>query len=1316
MDSKAARPTAQCPTVSSPRWGDSHGGLARGATTGRGIWACVVAVWCFISACGFDDYRMSVKARSTVTNDAGTSDAASPIDALGCSVGEYRCEGVSLQQCEVGVAGDWKTIQSCDSPERCNAAQQRCEKCEPHTGRCDGWELSQCRHDGSGWVQWSRRCESADHCNASAVRCDACLPGEASCSGNRLLTCNESRTGNEERICNSADECNVHSMTCRPCVPGELECNGAQLRRCNEEREWVEVETCETGALCRAGLDAHWTSDGTPRCSEPVCDSQQTRCEGNLLLGCPPGRHAWQVLDVCASSELCQQAAGVQCQEPTCEIGAMRCDGNELQRCNDDGTGWQTLKRCGDAELCNTARRDCVACDPGDYQCSGRELQRCDDARAWQTTETCSSWTACVNGDQPGCAEPACPAGTWSCNGPQLEACTAHGRRLQDVCASADLCDASAGRCLKPRCEVAGALRCAGEVLQQCAAGLDEWAFVEQCPDGTACDLESSGCAEQCPEHPYRCNDGQPEECITHSNGSIEWQPAGPHCETAGLCVVHESGVSCGTPICGGTLPEYRCNPDNPLLIEQCAPDRASWVTVATCVQGQHCDVGLDGQGPPQCDVCEPDAYSCSSTGDLRRCASSGQRLITLQACGAPNRCEVTSGGEQGRCVPCVGSETRCDGGDLLSCAQGEWELEQRCEAEGCQDVPGDNDYCRVCRAPAEQRCDGPNTLLTCNADQTTWVASQTCAAGCQENGLQDYCRECEPNTAECSQDGRSRRVCSVDGRWQQFDRCGNNGRCIDSGSSDYCDTCQPGTASCTGENRRQVCWEGGRPGAIEICPEDEPFCLNPGGRCVQCLPSAAPQCENSTTRRVCSANGSWVAGPCAGATPACLNGECVPCAPGTTQCTGTTLSGRRVCDATGRWRGDNCAEAGSDVCLMGECVACHPGQARCTTDGREVCSEVGVWESAACAQGELCIDGNCQQCADGSARCTGSGREECVAGQWQARACPTSEPVCVGDGACACSEGAWSCDGTDRRQCRDGVWRTEKCDKGWCSDGECVECDDDEDCSNEDLPICSNGGCVCEEGTRRCTTGVGTSNYEICEGGTWQVKSCPGSMPVCASPNGRCLCVEGSQRCRVSGDAELGERQVCEDGAWQDQGTTCQPCQSDAECSGATPLCDGVQCVGCSEIVRGCPSQLLCADDRCVECTASDPGICYGTAPACSADNRCVECSSTNATLCVGNEPICEDNVCRGCKSGECGAGLVCDEDNGACVQCREEHNDCANGLTCDGQVCVCPGALCSDGRLCSDGQCHACTNGECPSGYECTDGRCSSESDDDD
>src|SRR5690606_27608953 len=139
-----------------------------------------------------------------------------------------------------------------------------CEKCEPHTGRCDGWALSQCRHDGSGWVQWSRRCESADHCNASAVRCDACLPGEASCSGNRLLTCNESRTGNEERICNSADECNVHSMTCRPCVPGELECNGAQLRRCNEEREWVEVETCETGALCRAGLDAHWTSDEAP--------------------------------------------------------------------------------------------------------------------------------------------------------------------------------------------------------------------------------------------------------------------------------------------------------------------------------------------------------------------------------------------------------------------------------------------------------------------------------------------------------------------------------------------------------------------------------------------------------------------------------------------------------------------------------------------------------------------------------------------------------------------------------------------------------------------------------------------------------------------------------------------------------------------------------------------------------------------------------------------------------------------------------------------------------------------------------------------
>lgn len=1314
MALQASRPTAQCSTVAPSRRGAPRGARQRAANRALGFWSCLLVAWSALSACGFDKYEMREVVRSTPTDSTEVSDAAVPVDMPDCAVGEYRCEGVALQQCEVGVAGGWKTIQSCDNAERCNAQQQRCEECEPGTGRCDGWELSQCRHDGLGWVQWTRRCESAEHCNASAVRCDACLPGEASCNGNRLLTCNQGRTGHEEQLCDSADECNVHSMTCRPCVLGELECNGAQLRRCNDDREWVELAMCATGALCRAGLDAHWASGDEPRCAQPACEEQQTRCEGELLLGCPPGRHAWQVLDVCASSELCGRSTGNQCLEPSCQIGAMRCVGNELQRCNDDGTGWQTLKRCGDAELCNTARRDCVPCNPGDKQCNDRELQHCDENRVWQTTETCSSWTACSSGEQQACAEPSCPVGSWSCNGRQLESCTAYGRSLHDVCASVDLCDANAGRCLKPRCEAAGLLRCAGDVLQQCSGGLDDWSFVEQCSEGTVCDLHGEGCAERCPEHPYRCNDGQPEECLMHPDGSVEWQPAGPHCETAGLCVVDAAGVSCRAPVCGGTLPEYRCNPGDPQVIEQCAPDRASWVPSATCASGQTCDPGPDGQGPPQCDVCEPDSYACSSTGELLRCTSDGQRLITLEACGGPNRCEVSEGGREGRCIPCAGDETRCDGGNLLACVGGEWELEQSCAEEGCQDVPGDHDYCRVCRAPEERRCDGPNTLLSCNAEQTEWIGSQTCAAGCQENGLQDYCRECEPNTAECSGDGRSRRVCGVDGRWQQFDRCLNSGRCIDAGSSDYCDMCEPGTASCVGENRRRVCWEGGRPGAIEICPEEEPFCLNPGGRCVECLPGAAPQCENSTTRRICSVNGAWASATCSGATPACLNGECVACTPGTKQCTGTTLGGRSVCDAAGRWQSENCTAAGSEVCLMGECVACHPGQTRCSEGGREVCSESGTWETGECGDGELCVDGQCQDCLDGTARCTSGGREECVAGRWMARACPTSEPVCVDDGACICEEGTWSCDGTDRRQCRSGVWQREKCDRGWCSDGVCVECDDSSDCSNADLPICQDGACVCKEGTRRCAPELGTSSYDVCEGGTWQSKSCPGSQPVCAA-GGACACVEGSRRCFIPEGAELGERQLCEDGVWQDQGIACQPCESDDNCSGDTPLCDGIQCVGCGELVRNCPGQRVCMDTRCVECTSSNPGICYGQMPACSADNRCVECSPTNATLCVGDRPICENNSCRGCEEGECGAGLVCDTDSGACVQCRAGHDDCGNGLLCEDQVCVCPGALCADGRLCSGGRCDACTEGYCPSGYACVDGHCSNESTDD-
>lgn|GEM_PF-7107805 len=157
-------------------------------------------------------------------------------------------------------------------------------------------------------------------------------------------------------------------------------------------------------------------------------------------------------------------------------------------------------------------------------------------------------------------------------------------------------------------------------------------------------------------------------------------------------------------------------------------------------------------------------------------------------------------------------------------------------------------------------------------------------------------------------------------------------------------------------------------------------------------------------------------------------------------------------------------------------------------------------------------------------------------------------------------------------------------------------------------------------------------------------------------------------------------------------------PCQTGADCSGDSPICDAT--AGTCRV---------CVSDG--DCLAQGTG--FG---ACAPDGTCVECIDAND---------CDDGACvnqrcvAGCRSNdECGGDEpVCDVGAGDCVGCLESE-DCTTSEAplCDEAINTCVECLessqCDDGRLvCTDGACGACTDDDqCTVGARdtCDDGLC--------
>lgn len=99
--------------------------------------------------------------------------------------------------------------------------------------------------------------------------------------------------------------------------------------------------------------------------------------------------------------------------------------------------------------------------------------------------------------DAGSCAPLGCEAGALRCNGAVLEQCATSGQlwEPQQTCASSCLCDIglAQGSCAAPSC-VSGEVRCSGNQLQACNDCRTGYLLVAVCAAAEACHAETNSC------------------------------------------------------------------------------------------------------------------------------------------------------------------------------------------------------------------------------------------------------------------------------------------------------------------------------------------------------------------------------------------------------------------------------------------------------------------------------------------------------------------------------------------------------------------------------------------------------------------------------------------------------------------------------------------------------------------------------------------------------------------------------------------------------------------------------------------------------
>ncbi len=186
-------------------------------------------------------------------------------------------------------------------------------------------------------------------------------------------------------------------------------------------------------------------------------------------------------------------------------------------------------------------------------------------------------------------------------------------------------------------------------------------------------------------------------------------------------------------------------------------------------------------------------------------------------------------------------------------------------------------------------------------------------------------------------------------------------------------------------------------------------------------------------------------------------------------------------------------------------------------------------------------------------------------------------------------------------------------------------ECQVSADCPAE-RPICGlDFACRGCQHMFECLAREGVSEGFVCELTTGECLAgdCyPNQAPCDAIPHGICE----NYTCRPCNNPAGAQTDDCRDNGYPD-----------------TVLCAGGECVNaeCNTVIE-CAFSRVCLDHTCVDCVEGDESYCTDQGMNCDTDtHNCVGC--VDDSQCSGGQRICDNNSCRDCLPGECGAGRVC-------------------------------------------------------------------------
>lgn len=142
-------------------------------------------------------------------------------ESAACRAGRQRCNGAQIEECRADRRGFTPVGEPCASASLCVEGESELARCQEPTceaGRvsCEGVTLQRCADQRNVLVRVDS-CATPELCNAGMKRCDppACEVGQRHCEGNALQLCNAARTGYVTQFeCATAAACDENSPAC----------------------------------------------------------------------------------------------------------------------------------------------------------------------------------------------------------------------------------------------------------------------------------------------------------------------------------------------------------------------------------------------------------------------------------------------------------------------------------------------------------------------------------------------------------------------------------------------------------------------------------------------------------------------------------------------------------------------------------------------------------------------------------------------------------------------------------------------------------------------------------------------------------------------------------------------------------------------------------------------------------------------------------------------------------------------------------------------------------------------------------------------